>query len=130
MTEAEILNSITSFLKALTNANALWVDFDVVQICPCSAQLSANTQLSQEPNFQVRFGPVFFASLRMSWTSDLTFPVCELVTGEEARQLNLLYEVTEGFHWFRFHDENLPRHSQLLIASETFDWNSSVTPAI
>lgn len=130
MTEAEILYSITSFLNALTDANALWVDFDVVQINPWSAQLSANTQLSQDPNFLVHFGPIFFVSLPMNWTSDLSFPVCELVTGEEAHQLNLLYEVTEGFHWFRFRDEHLLLHAPLLICSESFKWSVAGSPGI
>ena len=123
MTEADALEKIAAFTQAVANSGALWVDIDVLRITPYSATIGCRTTLSHAPDFEVNFGPVFFASLPMTWSCEMALPVLKLVTGDEAFRLNTLYQVETGYHWFMFHSRDLSPQLPFLVAAESVSWH-------
>ena len=122
MNEVELIDNVCSFTNAISNLGALWVEMEVDTISPYSARIVANTGLSLRPNMEIRFGRIFYASLRMGWSCNMDFPICELLMGQEANELNAAHEVEMGFFWFRFIAEAAFHMPPFLLASDSFSW--------
>ena len=101
----------------------LWLDFELVSCSQISAVLTCGADLSFNPDAEIRFDGIFFASMLMSWKTDTSIgPVVQVVSGSEAVKLNQQYQVERGFHLFEFQPEGLSGEARCLIAAKEFSW--------
>jgi hypothetical protein len=120
MTPSEALNQAMIF-NDLCRKNP-WLDIDLVQCSPQSVILHGGIDLSVGPDIELRFDTVFFACLLMTWKTDTSLPVLQVLTGEEAIAVNGRYRVEHGYHLFTFQPEYVADGVRCMIAAKTFCW--------
>jgi hypothetical protein len=120
MTELEIRDQVAR-LNALLQSKP-WLDVDVVECSPRSVVLDCGIDLSVGPDIEITFGSVFFVSLPMTWNTDTSVPVLTLLSDDEARQVNLRYQIEMVHHLFAFHPEYLPQDALCLVAAKEITW--------
>lgn len=120
MTETEVLEQVTIFNHFASQKP--WLDVDIAEFSPHAAVLHCGIDLSVEIDIEIRFDMVFFVSLLMTWKTDTTSSVLQLMTGEEAKQLNMKYRIEQGCHLFAFSPEDLAADTRCLIAAKSFSW--------
>jgi hypothetical protein len=124
----------TEALAVIGRVNAFvqsqpWMDFDVVEYRHARLVVRGALSASYSPDIEIEFRDVFFMSLPMTWRTDTSTPSLSLVEGDEARELNLRFQVEQGYHIFRFvaeGDPDMPCHVcaasiQFRISQQTQD---------
>ena len=106
MTEQEIkivVHQINDYLS-----EQLWMDFEIAEYSKYVMRIIGCLDFSGQPNLEIIFHDVFFASAVFAWTTDTARQVVELIEGEEARQINMKFHVEQGYHLIRFQAEDYP----------------------
>ena len=120
MTQSEALGEVAIFNEIVRKKP--WLDVDVAECSPQAVVLHCGIDLSEGPEMEVRFDTVFFASLLMTWKTDTSLPILQVLTGEEAFRINGQYQVEQGYHLFAFQPEYLADGVRCLIAAQAFSW--------
>lgn len=101
-----------------------WLDVDVVECSPQTVVLDCGIDLSLGPDIEIRFESIYLASLLMTWKTDTSHPVLQLLTGEEAYHINRQYRVEQGYHLFAFQPEDIEQGIRCLIGAHSFSWKN------
>jgi hypothetical protein len=122
MTEPDVLHRVLMFNDFIKKKP--WLDVDLVECTPESVILHSGIDLTIRPDIEIRFDTVFVATLLMTWKTDTSIPVLQVLTGEEAILLNKQYRVEQGYHLFTFQPEDLAQGVRCMIAARTFSWQT------
>jgi hypothetical protein len=122
MTYTEVFSQVANLNGILQGKP--WLDIDVVDCSPQAVVLACGIDLSVGPDIEIRFDSVFLACLLMTWKTDTSSPVLQILTNEEAMQTNRLYCVEQGHHLFAFQPEDRGREARCLIAAKSLSWQA------
>jgi hypothetical protein len=126
MTQSDILTQVALFNNLVKQKP--WLDIDLVECSPRSVILDCGIDLSVGPDLVVKFDTVFFASLLMTWKTDTTSPVLQVLTGEDEVRVNQQYRVERGYYLFAFQPEDLAEGVCCIIAAQQFSWQVLTHP--
>lgn len=99
----EVLERFNLYLE-----EQLWMDFDLVEFSKGELKIIGSIDISSKPNIELIFNDVFFASTPFSWKTDTSKKVAMLLSGEEAKKVNLKYQVEQGYHIIKIFPEDYP----------------------
>ncbi|BCN29443.1 hypothetical protein [Anaeromicropila herbilytica] len=71
---------------------------------------------------EIIFRDVFFVSLPMEWKTNTKKTVFELLEGENAKKINILYKVEQGYYILKFAPEDYQKEFGCLIAAKTIEY--------
>ena len=96
--------------------NHSWFDFEIINYDGYNLSLGGSSKSLLEPmmkyDLRIKFSDIFFISSLSNWSSDITQSPFSIVTGDEARKLNLKYHVEKGYSLFKINAED---YSQPLL---------------
>src|SRR5882724_11984100 len=84
----------------------LWFDFYILKYDGNNLTLAGSTDLTYYHTLEIIFEEVFFVSSFQGWRSDTNKVVIEIPSEELARELNLKYEIKQGYQVFIIHPED------------------------
>ena len=120
MNQSEALSQAAIFNDLVREK--LWLDVDLAECSPQAVVLLCGIDLSMGPDIEIKFDMIFFVSLLMTWKTDTSFPVLQVLTGEDAVLVNKQYRVEQGYHLFTFQPEDLASGVRCMIAAQAFSW--------
>jgi len=120
MTDLELREYVAD-LNSFLNSKP-WLDIDVIQCSSHSAVLHCGIDLTEGPEIEIKFDSIFFVSFLMSWKTDTSRPVLEILTGKDAVRVNMLYQIEQGHHLFAFSPEYLEGDTRFVIAARSISW--------
>lgn len=120
MTQSEALSQVATFNDLVRDK--LWLDVDLAECSPQAVVLHCGIDLSVGPDIEIRFDTVFFVSMLMTWKTDTSSSVLQVLTGEEAWRINGQYRIEQGYHLFTFQPEDLANGVRCLVAAKSFSW--------
>ena len=103
-----------------------WMDFEVHQYHDEHLQIHGGIDLLEKPDIRIIFSRVFFAATPFEWKTETSADSLVLVQGDEARELNLRYQVVEGIYIFKFIAEDYPKDFGCYIGAEKIWFDRSV----
>lgn len=106
MTEQEIENVLTKINEYLESQ--LWMDFEIIEYSRYKLRIIGSIDISSAPNIEIVFKDVFFASAVFNWKTDTSCNIISLVKGDEARKINIKFQVEQGYHLVKFQAEDYP----------------------
>lgn len=106
MTEQEIKNVLVEINKYLENQ--LWMDFEVIEYSRYELKIIGSLDISSAPNIEIAFKDIFFASTAFNWSTDTSRNVVSLIEGDEAKKINIKFQVEQGYHLIKFQAEEYP----------------------
>lgn len=113
-----IVNKINTFIT-----QGLWLDFEVNQYKNSKLKIIGGIDLLYSPDIEINFEDVFFVSLPFAWKSDTKKEVFQLLEDENARTVNIMYKVEQGYHIFKFTPEDYPADFGCLIGAKSISYN-------
>lgn len=99
----EVLEIFNQYLK-----KQLWMDFEVIEFSKGELKIIGSIDISDKPNIELIFKDVFFASTPFNWKTDTSNIVAMLLSGEEAKEVNLKFQVEQGYHIIKIWPEDYP----------------------
>ena len=102
MTEQEIENVLTKINEYLESQ--LWMDFEIIEYSRYKLRIIGSIDISSAPNIEIVFKDVFFASAVFNWKTSCK--IISLVKGDEARKINIKFQVEQGYHLVKFQAED------------------------
>lgn len=108
MKEQEIINVLTRINEYLESQ--LWMDFEIVKYSRYELKIIGSIDTSSAPNIEIVFKDIFFASTVFNWKTDTSQKAISLIKGEEARKINIEFQVEQGYHLVKFQAEDYPDH--------------------
>ena len=106
MTEQEIENVLTKINEYLESQ--LWMDFEIIEYSRYKLRIIGSIDISAAPNIEIVFKDVFFASTVFNWKTDTSCNIISLLKGDEARKINIKFQVEQGYHLVKFQAEDYP----------------------
>ena len=106
MKENEIKEVLRRFNQYLNEQ--LWMDFELIEFSRGELKIIGSIDISNKPNIELIFNDVFFASTPFNWKTDTSKKVAMLLSGEEAKKVNLKYQVEQGYHIIKIQPEDYP----------------------
>ena len=104
MTEKEIRNVLTRINKYLESQ--LWMDFEIIEYSQYELKIIGSIDISSGPNIEIVFKDIFLASTVFNWKTDTSHEAVSLIKGEEARKINIEFQVEQGYHLVKFQTED------------------------
>lgn len=106
MEEKEIQEVLDTFNQYLSGQS--WMDFELIEFSGGELKIIGSLDISSRPDIELVFKDVFFASAPFNWTTDTSRQVAVLLSGEEAKKVNLEYQVELGYHIIKIYPEDYP----------------------
>lgn len=103
----------------------LWYDFEIISYDGYNLKIGGSTESLLMPNMkynlEIIFSDIFFISSLSSWSADIVNMPFTVLTGDEARDINLKYQVEQGYSIFQIavEDHNRP----LLVIAGNISYN-------
>lgn len=98
-----------------------WFDFHVLEYDGYRLSIGGGKDLTYSHELEIIFEDVFFASIFFDgWHSDTKRPVIELPTETLNKELNLKFEIQQGFQIFIIHPEDFK--NKIYIAAKTLNY--------
>ena len=104
MTEKEIRNVLTRINKYLESQ--LWMDFEIIEYSQYELKIIGSIDISSGPNIEIVFKDIFFASTVFNWKTDTSRKAISLIEGDEARKINMEFQVEQGYYLVKFQAED------------------------
>jgi hypothetical protein len=109
----KIVEEINYYLKQNN-----WMDFEISCFKNNSLTVNGGLSLSYPPEIIIHFKQVYFLSLPTEWNTDTSIErIFSIVGGEEARSLNLKFQVEQGHHIFKFIPEGFAEGFGCLVCA-------------
>ena len=99
----EVLRRFNQYLN-----EQLWMDFELIEFSRGELKIIGSIDISTKPNIELVFKDVFFASTPFNWKTDTSKMVAMLLSGEEAKKVNLKYQVEQGYYIIKIQPEDYP----------------------
>ena len=99
-----------------------WFDFDIIKCDPYRLIIHGGLDLSVDAEVAIQFDNIFAVSTLMTWKTDTSRQCLSVLSGEEARRLNLQYHLEQGHHLYAFQPEYYPDTFRCWIAAKTMSW--------
>ena len=104
MTEKEIRNVLTKINEYL--GSQLWMDFEIIEYSQYKLKIIGSIDISSAPNIEIVFKDIFFASTVFNWKTDTSHKTISLIKGDEARKINMIFHVEQGYYLVKFQAED------------------------
>lgn len=114
----EVLERFNRYLR-----NHLWMDFELIEYSKTELRIIGSIDISDKPNIELIFSDVFFVSTPFNWKTDTSKEVGVLLSGEEAKKVNLKYQVEEGYHIIKIQPEDYPEEFGCLFGVKAVNFN-------
>ena len=99
----DVLEQFNDYLK-----EQLWMDFEIIEYSKTELRIIGSIDISNKPNIELIFKDVFFVSAPFNWKTDTSKKVGMLLSGEEAKKINLKYQVEQGYHIIKIQPDDYP----------------------
>lgn len=106
MTKQEIKNVLVEINEYLETQ--LWMDFEIIEYSRYALKIIGSLDISFAPNIEIIFKDVFFASTIFNWKTDTSHEIVSIIEGDEARKINMEFQVEQGYHLVKFQAEDYP----------------------
>lgn len=110
----EVLEKFNQYLK-----EQLWMDFEIIEFSKGELRIIGSIDISDKPNIELVFKDVFFVSSPFNWKTDTSKKVAMLLSGEEAKKINLKYQVEQGYHIIKIQPEDYSKDFGCLFGIKT-----------
>ena len=97
----EVLDEVNNYLSG-----QLWMDFEIIEYSKNMLKIIGSIDISASPTMELIFKDVFFLAAPFNWTTDTSKKVISLLTGEEAKKINLKFHVEQGYHIIKIKPED------------------------
>lgn len=114
----EVLEQLNDYLK-----EQLWMDFEIIEYSKTELKIIGSIDISNKPNIELIFKDVFFVSTPFNWKTDTRKKVGMLLSGEEAKKINLKYQVEQGYHIIKIQPEDYPEEFGCLFGVKGASFN-------
>lgn len=104
MTEQEVRHVLAKINEYLDSQ--LWMDFEIIEYSHYELKLIGSIDISSAPNIEIVFKDIFFASTVFNWKTDTSHKAISLIKGDEARKINMKFQVEQGYHLVKFQAED------------------------
>ena len=84
------------------------MDFEIIEYSRYKLKIIGSIDISSAPNIEIVFKDVFFAFTVFNWKTDTSCKVISLVKGDEAKKINMEFQVEQGYHLVKFQAEDYP----------------------
>lgn len=103
---------IKSVLKEVNNflTGQLWMDFEIIEFSKNVLKIIGSIDISASPTMELIFEDVYFVSSPFNWKTDTSKTVISLLDGEEAKGINLKFQVEQGYHVIKIWPEDYPEN--------------------
>lgn len=92
------------------------MDFEVIEYSRYALKVIGSLDISSAPNIEIVFEDIFFTSTIFSWRTDTSNEFISLIEGDEARNINIKFQVEQGYHLIKFQAENYPDNFGCIFA--------------
>lgn len=106
MTKQEIENVLAEINEYLETQ--LWMDFEIIEYSQYELKIIGSIDISSTPNIEIILKDVFFFSSVFNWKTDTSHKAISLIEGNEARKINIHFQVEQGYHLVKFKAEDYP----------------------
>lgn len=101
---------------------SLWMDFEMRQYSRNRLSVYGGTDLLYSHEIEIIFEDIFFVSLPIEWKTDTKSTALRILDGEEARTINIMYMVEQGFTLFSFKPEDYPKDFGCIIGAKNVSY--------
>lgn len=119
MTNAEVYNVVESINQKVRQSP--WMDFELKHLENCTLKINGGIDLLKKHEISIVLHDVFFIASPTEWKTETKDNFLFLIEGEEARQLNLHYQVEEGNYIFKFKAEYYPSDFGCYFAARSIE---------
>jgi hypothetical protein len=115
----EKIKAINSFLR-----KEMWFDFEILEYKENCLTIIGSTDFSYFHNIEIYFKDVFLIHCSAEWKSDTKSDVIEIITGNEAREINLKNNVEQGYTLFKFISEDIDEDRFFYVAARDLEYST------
>ena len=119
----EKIEEIKAFIKQKP-----WFDFQVVSCSNDNLLIAGSTAIHMFYEIYITFEQVFMLQLNMDWRVDTSSEVIKIVPGRDAREMNLAYQIEQGYQLFEFIPDEVSENTHFYIAAEKIDYEIINSP--
>jgi hypothetical protein len=112
------IEEINSYLK-----KEMWYDFEILEYKENCLIIIGSTDFTYSHSIEIKFEDVFLSHFNTEWKSDTTKNVIEVVSGDEARIINVKNRVEQGYILFKFIPEDMEENCFFYIAAKNITYN-------
>ncbi len=112
------IEEINSYLK-----KEMWYDFEILEYKKNCLTIIGSTDFTYSHSIEIKFEDVFLSHFNTEWKSDTTKNVIEVVSGDEARIINVKNRVEQGYILFKFIPEDMEKNCFFYIAAKNITYN-------
>jgi hypothetical protein len=113
----KVVDEINNYIQ-----KGLWLDFEVSQYSKNKLMITGSIDPSNPHDIEINFEDVFFVSLPLEWKTDTTKTVLHILEGEDAKALNLRFQVEQGYQIFKFSPEDYPDDFGCIIGAKAISY--------
>jgi hypothetical protein len=113
----EKIEEIKAFIKQKP-----WFDFQVVSCSNDNLLIAGSTAIHMFYEIHITFEHVFMLQLNMDWRVDTSSEIIKIVPGRDAKEMNLAYQIDQGYQLFEFIPDEIPENTHFYIAAEKIDY--------
>lgn len=99
----EVIKRINEFLQ-----EQLWMDFEIIEYSKLCLKIIGSIDISNAPTMELILRDVFFISAPLNWQTDTSKNVITLLKDEDAKKINLQFQVEQGYHIIKIDPEDYP----------------------
>lgn len=114
----KVLDEINNYLST-----QLWMDFEFIEYSCTTLRIMGSLDISASPVMELILSDVFFVSAPFNWKTDTSRTVISLVSGDEARIINVKYRVEMGYYIIKMKPEDYPEEFGCLFAAKKIRFN-------
>jgi hypothetical protein len=96
------INEINNFLKEKP-----WFDFELMGISNKILKIVGSTDFSYYQELEINFNDIYYVQCPDCWKSDTSNDVLVIPALEEQRQINISYEIEQGYVLLKFIAEDI-----------------------
>lgn len=111
----EKITEINQFLKTKP-----WMDFELISLINGTLKIVGSADFSYYQEIEILFNNVFFLQCPDKWKSDTSANVLIVPPLEEQRNVNISYEIEQGYSLVKFVGEDI---GPIYISCKTIEFN-------
>jgi hypothetical protein len=99
-----------------------WMDFEVWEYTQYRLTICGSLDTTRPGDVFIYFDDIAYVSLPFNWKTSTSQDVFSLVSGPEARKLNIRFGVEIGHYNFKFVPEYMPNNTFCYVGAKSLSW--------
>lgn len=112
---SNVVERLNAFLRSMP-----WCDFTIASLAANRLVIEGGIDVFSRADVRVTFSGLYHLDAHMDWHAETKDDSFSIVAGDEAKELNQLYEIEAGNELFRIRPEDF--HRSFVVAAQSIDF--------